>query len=234
MRGGAVSRGPITVDLARAAAQRLCSLAGVTLLTPDHALRDVIVSGVAAASRLGGGSWSRDEIAERVSVTLPGAGVVVAALTFLRAVPVAGGLLAAAGEAAGLGRDAVISIASETWDAPVGLLATIQHELAHAGQMRRGGVPSCLAYLVSREARAAAEAPCYGASMAVLVRLGGWSSAAAAESAMRSLAGYGLDADALRLAAGIVASTRATLDEGEDLGGVVAEVVAALEAEGWE
>ena len=51
---------------------------------------------------------------------------------------------------------------------------------------------------------------------------------------MRSLAGYGLDADALRLAAGIVASTRATLDEGEDLGGVVAEVVAALEAEGWQ
>jgi hypothetical protein len=226
-----VSRGPITVDLARAAAQRLCSLAGVTLLTPDHALRDVIVSGVAAASRLGHGSWSRDDVAERVSVTLPGAGP---ALTLLRLVPVAGGLLAAAGEAAGLGRDAVISIASETWDAPVGLLATVQHELAHAGQIRRGGVPSCLAYIGSREARAAAEAPCYGASMAVLVRLGGWSSAAAAESAMRSLAGYGLDADALRLAAGIVASTRATLDEGEDLGGVVAEVVAALEAEGWE
>lgn len=226
-----MSRGPITVDLARAAAQRLCSLAGVTLLTPDHALRDVIVSGVAAASRLGGGSWSRDEIAERVSVTLPGAGP---ALTLLRAVPVAGGLLAAAGEAAGLGRDAVISIAPATWNYPVHLLATIQHELAHVGQLRRGGIPSCLAYLVSREARAAAEAPCYGASMAVLVRLGGWSTESAADSVMHSIEQYGLDADAMRLASGIVASTKATLDAGEDLGGVVAEVVATLEAEGWK
>ena len=35
------------------------------------------------------------------------------------------------------------------------------------------------------------------------------------------------------LAGGIVASARATLDAGEDLGGVVAEVVAALESTGW-
>ena len=69
--------------------------------------------------------------------------------------------------------------------------------------------------------------------MAVRVRLGGESSTAAAESAMRSLQGYGLDADALALAGGIVASARATLDAGEDLGGVVAEVVAALESTGW-
>jgi hypothetical protein len=220
-------KGPITIDLARAAAQRLCSVAGVTLLTPDHPLRDVIVSGVALASRVGGGSWSRNDVAERVSVTLPGAG---SALSLLRVVPGVGVILAAAGEAAGLGRDAVISVSPSTWDDPVQLLATIQHELAHVGQIRRGGIPSCLAYLVSREARAAAEAPCYGASMAVLVCLGRWSTAAAAESAMRSLAGYGLDADALRLASGIVASARATLEGGEDLGGVVAEVVAALAA----
>jgi hypothetical protein len=127
----------------------------------------------------------------------------------------------------------VISVSPSTWDDPVQLLATIQHELAHVGQMRRGGIPSCLAYLVSKEARAAAEAPCYGASMAVLVRLGHWSTGAAAESVMRSLSGYGLDADALALASGMVASTQATLDAGEDLGGVVLEVVTALRAEGW-
>ncbi len=69
--------------------------------------------------------------------------------------------------------------------------------------------------------------------MAVRVRLGGESTAAAAEGAMRSLQGYGLDAEALALAAGIIASARATLDAGEDLGGVVAEVVAALESTGW-
>lgn len=225
-----MSRGPITIDLARAAAQRLCDAAGVTLLTPEHPLRDVIVAGVALASRLGGGSWSRSDVAERVSVTLPGAGP---ALSLLRAVPGVGVILAAVGDAAGLGRDAVISVSPQTWDDPVQLLATIQHELGHVGSIRRGRLPWCLAILVSPEARAAGEAPCYGASMAVLVRLGGVSSQAAYESAMRSLGGYGLDAPALALAAGILASARATLDAGEDIGGVVGEVVAALDAVGW-
>jgi len=225
-----VSRGPITIDLARAAAQRLCDAAGVTLLTPEHPLRDVIVAGVALASRLGGGSWSRADVAERVSVTLPGAGP---ALSLLRAVPGVGPILAAAGEAAGLGRDAVISVSPSTWDDPIGLLATTQHELGHVGSIRRGRLPWCLAILVSPEARAAGEAPCYAAGMAVQVRLGGASTQAAYESAMRSLGGYGLDADALALAAGILASARATLDAGEDLGGVVLEVVAALDAVGW-
>jgi hypothetical protein len=69
--------------------------------------------------------------------------------------------------------------------------------------------------------------------MAVLHSLGGWSSQAAYEGAMRSLEGYALDADALALASGILRSAQATLDAGEDLGGVVLEVVAALRAEGW-
>jgi hypothetical protein len=223
-------KGPITIDLARAAAQRLCDAAGVTLLTPEHPLRDVIVAGVALASRLGDGSWSRADVAERVSVTLPGAGP---ALSLLRAVPGVGPILAAAGEAAGLGRDAVISVSPSTWNDPIGLLATTQHELGHVGSIRRGRLPWCLAILVSPEARAAGEAPCYAAGMAVQVRLGGASTQAAYESAMRSLGGYGLDADALALAAGILASARATLDAGEDLGGVVLEVVAALDAVGW-
>jgi len=219
-----------TLEQARAAAQRMCDAAGVTLLDPEHPLRDVIVAGVALASRLGGGSWSRADVAERVSVTLPGAG---GALVALRAVPVVGAILAEAALVAGLGRT-VISLSPVTWESPLGLLATVAHELGHAGQIRAGGLPWCIAYLVGAEARAAGEAPCYGASMAVRVRLGGESSAAAAEGAMRSLQGYGLDADALRLAAGIIASARATLDAGEDLGGVVLEVVAALESVGWQ
>ena len=218
-----------TLEQARAAAERMCGLAGVTLLHPDHPLRDVIVAGVALASRVGGGSWDRDDVAQRVSVTLPGAG---GALVALRAVPVVGAILAEAALAAGLGRT-VISLSPVTWESPLGLLSTVAHELGHAGQIARGGLPWCIAYLVGAEARAAGEAPCYAAGMAVRVRLGGESTAAAAEGAMRSLQGYGLDADALRLAAGIIASARATLDAGEDLGGVVMEVVAALESVGW-
>lgn len=219
-----------TLEQARAAAQRMCDAAGVTLLPPDHALRDVIVAGVALASRLGGRSaWSRDHVAEYVSVTLPGAGPALAALA---AVPVVGPILAAAVAAVGADRT-VISLSPAVWSDPLRLLETVRHELGHAGQIARGGLPWCIAYLVGAEARAAGEAPCYAASMAVRVRLGGESTAAAAESAMRSLQGYGLDADALALAAGIIASARATLDAGEDLGGVVMEVVAALESVGW-
>ena len=219
-----------TLEQARAAAQRMCDAAGVTLLPPDHALRDVIVAGVALASRLGGRSaWSRDHVAEYVSVTLPGAGPALAALA---AVPVVGPILAAAVAAVGADRT-VISLSPAVWSDPLRLLETVRHELGHAGQIARGGLPWCIAYLVGAEARAAGDAPCYAASMAVRVRLGGESTAAAAESAMRSLQGYGLDADALALAAGIIASARATLDAGEDLGGVVMEVVAALESVGW-
>ena len=219
-----------TLEQARAAAQRMCDAAGVTLLPPDHALRDVIVAGVALASRLGGRSaWSRDHVAEYVSVTLPGAGPALAALA---AVPVVGPILAAAVAAVGADRT-VISLSPAVWSDPLRLLETVRHELGHAGQIRAGGLPWCIAYLVGAEARAAGEAPCYAASMAVRVRLGGESTAAAAEGAMRSLQGYGLDADALALAAGIIASARATLDAGEDLGGVVMEVVAALESVGW-
>lgn len=220
-----------TLEQARAAAQRMCDAAGVTLLPPDHALRDVIVAGVALASRLGGRSaWSRDHVAEFVSVTLPGAGPALAALA---AVPVVGPILAAAVAAVGADRT-VISLSPAVWSDPLRLLETVRHELGHAGQIARGGLPWCIAYILGAEARAAGEAPCYAAGMAVRVRLGGESTAAAAESAMRSLQGYGLDADALRLAAGILASARATLDAGEDLGGVVLEVVAALESVGWQ
>lgn len=221
---------PPTIEQARAAAQRMCDMAGVTLLDPEHPLRDVIVAGVALASRLGGRSaWSRDHVAEYVSVTLPGTGPALAALA---AVPVVGPILAAAVAAVGADRT-VISLSPAVWSDPLRLLETVRHELGHAGQIARGGLPWCIAYLVGAEARAAGEAPCYAASMAVRVRLGGESTAAAAESAMRSLQGYGLDADALALAAGIIASARATLDAGEDLGGVVMEVVAALESVGW-
>ena len=222
-----------TIDEARAAAQRLCDAAGVTLLPPDHPLRPVIVHAVAAASAIGGGgAWDSAHVRDRVSVTLPGAGL---GLDAMRALPPLAGwpigrLLAGIGEVAGLGRDAVVSIATETWADPVGLLATVQHELGHVGSIRAGGLPWCLLLLLSSEVRAAAEAPCYGASMAVLHRIGGWSTAAAAEGAMRSLAGYGLDADGLALAAEMIAQHRATLDAGEDLGGVVAEVVSALAA----
>ena len=104
-----------TIDEARAAAQRLCDAAGVTLLPPDHPLRPVIVHAVAAASAGGGGgAWDGAHVRDRVSVTLPGAGL---GLDALRALPPRAGwpigrLLAGIGEVAGLGRDAVVSIAT--------------------------------------------------------------------------------------------------------------------------
>ena len=83
------------------------------------------------------------------------------------------------------------------------------------------------------EARAAGEAPCYAAGMAVAVAFRGVSSGYATVRALESLRGYGLDDDAMALASGILASAKATIDAGEDLGGVVAETRAALDSVGW-
>jgi hypothetical protein len=109
----------------------------------------------------------------------------------------------------------------------VELLATAEHELGHVGSIARGGLAYCGAYLLAPEVRAGGEAPCYGAGMAVRVACG-----AVLEDVVRdalaSLDGYGLDAAALALASGIIASAALTIAATGDYGGVVAE----LRAEG--
>ena len=65
-------------------------------------------------------------------------------------------------------------------------------------------------YLLSPEARAAGEAPCYAAGVAVRVACGASLEEAVAD-AKRSLTGYGLDADAMRLAVAMIDGAAVTI-----------------------
>ena len=176
---------------------------GRDALPPDHALRDVIVAGVALASRLGGRSaWSRDHVAQYVSVTLPGARPALAALA---AVPVVGPILAAAVAAVGADRT-VISLSPAVWSDPLRLLERCGTSSATPAD-RRG---AC------RGASRTSWAPRRGPRGGALLRRGdgrrrrlpGRVERLRHRAGPESLRGYGLDDDAMALASGILASPR--------------------------
>lgn len=222
------ARANIPADVAMRAAQRLAAAAGVTLILPGDPRREMVVWLLAIAHLLTGSGWSANEVRQRVSVTLPGAGPVA---DYLAKVPVVGAVLRAL---AVMFLHPTIFLSPNAVADPVSLLGTVQHELGHVGQIRAGSLGWCIAYGVFPEVRAGAEAPCYGASMAHDVLLGGVSPEVAEADALAALGGYGLDGDAHTLAVGTIASARAALEAGADpSGGTVAETRAALAAEGW-
>ncbi len=203
--------------IAHARAERF----GYELVLPGDPRRDAVIYGLAAVHALSGSGWSLDHARERVCVTLPGLGSV--ALALLAAVPYVGPLLAAAG--ATVERPQVYLSPAALSDGPV-LLGTIRHEEGHVGQIRVGGLPWCLAYGIVGEARAGAEAPCYGADLIVRAKLGE-SPPRLYDGALESLRAYGLGDD-LALAEQLLRSTLAGLEAGADPGGIGAEMADEL------
>jgi hypothetical protein len=218
---------PIPLDVATRAAERLCRDASVALVPPGDPRREAVVLAMGAYHALRGTGWSLEHAREHVSVTLPGLG---AALDVLAKVPVIGGALVAA---VGTSRSPGIYLARGAYRDGATLLGVVAHELAHVGQLRRGGPLWCLAYGVVPEVVAGAESVCYVASCAHAVHLGGMSAEDAAQSALASLTHYGLDGASTDLAAGILAGATLALSRGVDPGGIVADSLAALAAEGW-
>ncbi len=217
---------PIPLDLAQRAAIRLARDADVSLAQPGDPRRWVVIHALAAVNGLRGNGWDYATAAEHVTVTLPGVGQ---GLELLSQVPYVGPLLrAVAGEL----EHPCIYLSPAAARDPVELLATMGHELGHVSQIRAGGLGWCLAYAVP-EARAGGEAPCYGATMAVRHQLGGVPIDQCKQNVLSVLSLYGLDNDAHTLAVSIVESDAASIAAGEDPGGVVALVRAALVAEGW-
>jgi hypothetical protein len=218
-----------TLEQVRRAFLLRATNAGVAVVTPDDPRRVVIVAAVWAASSLGGSSWSHDDVAQRVSMTLPGIGT--PGIDLLRGIPVAGPLLA--GAVAPFGGAAVVCLSPLAWNNARQLATTGEHELGHAGWIKLGGIPKCLGYLGFPEVRAAGEGPCYAASMAVAVRFFGVPVEDAARAASASMGGYALDAPAQRLFDGIITSAARSLDAGDDLGGVTRDFAASLYAVGY-
>jgi len=218
-----------TLDQTRRAFLRMAEAAGVSVVLPDDPRRVVIVAAVWAASALGGSTWTHADVAERVSMTLPGVGS--KGLDLLRAIPTVGPMLAAA--VAPFGGVAVVCLSPSTWNNAAQLAMTGVHELGHVGWIKEGGIPMCLGYLGFAEVRAAGEGPCYAASMAVAVRYYGVSVDNAAAAARASMRGYALDAPATNLFDDIITSASRSLEAGDDLGGVTRDYAAALSAVGY-
>ena len=225
----------IPLDIAQRAAQRLCTDASVDLVLPGDPRRDLVVLAMALAHGIRGTGWTREHIAQNVSVTVPGMGVLAA---LLHDVPVAGPMLGFLADAAA---KPMVMLSPAAWGDSITLLGTIGHELGHVGELRAadahagppGSVAWCLAYGLDGDARAGAEAPCYGADMAHRVLLGGVSVDRVRRDAETSLMGYGLDYDARVLCVDVLDSHAAALAEGVDPTGTVARSLAALALEGW-
>ena len=65
----------IPLDIAQRAAQRLCTDASVDLVLPGDPRRELVVLAMALVHSIRGTGWTREHIAENVSVTVPGLGV---------------------------------------------------------------------------------------------------------------------------------------------------------------
>lgn len=206
-------------------AQRLCDRAGVALILPTDLRRKAIIELVILA-RDAVGDVDAAAVRNGTTVTLPGAPG--PAMALLALIPVVGPALLAL--LSPMGRTAIYLSPAAVADGVL-LLRTVWHELGHVGSIKRGNLGWCFAYLIAAEVRAGGEAPCYGAGMAVAVVLGA-DVDQVADEAKRSLQGYALDEPGRALAEGLIDSNRETLRATGDLGGIRAEVVAELAAEG--
>jgi len=219
---------PLDLPTALSIAARLVTARGAVLIPSTDPRRTALVYALGAVHSLSGSGWDIDHARRQVTVTLPAVGVPLASLLAL--IPGVGGLLA---QIAGTQDRTAIYLSPAAESDPALLLATIAHELGHVDQIARGGLAWCCAYGLVPEVRAAAESCCYGQDVAVLHALDPKASAMVlCGDARESLRGYGLDADALILASGILDVTQRTLEHGGEMPGPCADVIAALRAEG--
>ncbi len=221
---------PLTLPLARAIAARLVAARGAELVPSTDPRRTALVYALAAVHSLSGSGWDVSAARERVTVTLPAVGVPLASLLAL--IPGVGGLLS---DVARTQDRTAIYLSPAAESDPVVLLATIAHELGHVDQIARGGLAWCAAYGLVPEVRAGAEAPCYGQDVTVmwaLSEVAGLTPRILCDGARDSLKSYGLDAESMALASGILDVTARTLEHGGEMPGPCADVLAALRAEG--
>lgn len=222
---------PLDLDAARAIAADLCAKRNVALVYPGSAARTALIYAIAAAHALGLGGWDVDHARQNVTITMPAVGLPLAGL--LAALPLVGPLLSAVADAQ---RQTTIYLSPSAASDPVMLLAVVAHEIGHADQIAAGGLAWCAAYGLVPEVRAGAESPCYGQDVAVMHALhaddGDVTPALLCNMAMESLRGYGLDAEGMALAHGVLSVVERTLAHGGELGGPSHDVLVALRERG--
>lgn len=218
----------ISKELGLKVARRLCNEADVELVLPGDLRRELVLHGLAVTHSVTGHGWDLASARAGVSAALPGLGDAARVASALPE-PLGGVIQGLAAST----RRPMVMLSPAALVTGEDAIETTVHELGHVGDIRAGGLAWCVAFLALPVARAAGETPCYGASLALRVRLGGWDLQDALVGVRRSLTKYGLDANAMTLAEGLLAQHRATLEAGGDPGGVIAMAVNALVAEGW-
>lgn len=215
----------IPLDVALRIVRKRAARFGFAVVLPDDPRREAVIAAVFAAHKAKGTGVTYKHLRDGVTLTLPP--VPSAAAALLPLIPVAGPTLA---EIARTNGQTTMYPSPAALASGEALLPTWWHEEGHGGSIEHGDLAWCLAYLLSAEARASGEAPCYGAGMAIAVALGASGDDVAA-SAKRSLESYGLDADATKHAHGLIDSAAASVRAG-DFGRVEIELREELLAEG--
>lgn len=215
----------LDLSVATDACRAVCQRDAVELALPGDPRREAVVLAMGAWHKLrrGGSGWDVDYARQHVSVAVPSIGL---ARDLLSLIPVVGGVFRL------LPDHPVIFLApSALADAPT-LIGTVGHELGHEAQARRGELLWCIAYGVAPEARAAAEASCYGQDITARVLLGGADPDALADACEESLKRYDLDDAAMVTARGLVSVARRSLKARAPMGGPVVRIIRELEARG--
>jgi len=215
----------LSTDLALRIIARRAARFGVGYVLPDDVRRLAVVALVALGHHVQGTGVTYEHVRDGVTLTLPG--IPTTAGLLLAKVPVVGAQLETLARQEG--RTTVYLSPAAMADG-AGLLATWFHEEGHCGAIAAGGLPYCLTYLLAPELRAAGEAPCYGAGMAVAVALGAPLADVVAQAKL-SLDAYGLGVEPYALACGLIDDAARSIAAG-DFGGIEAELRAELAAEG--
>jgi len=216
----------IPIDMAIRIAQRRAAERNYELVLPDSPYRQAVVYGLAAAHAITSNGWDFEHARDNTSVTLPGMGPLVDAVSLI---PLVGDIFASI--CAKLRKTTVFPSPAIMSDGGL-FLATLAHEEGHVGDIARGGLFWCVAYGAIGEVRAGGEAPCYGTGMALRAAFRGESPDDLELEAKTSLKAYGLK-EGEDLAAGIIKSNAEMLRLGRDPGGIIAEFQRELVREGW-
>ncbi len=216
----------ISINTALGVVARRAAKYNFGYVLPDDVRRLGVVALVSLAHKVQGTGVTYEHVRDAVTITLPG--VPTFAGQLLSRVPVVGTELESIARQEGR---TTVYLSAFSLLSGEELLATWFHEEGHVGSIVRGGAPYCLSYLLVPELRAAGEAPCYGASMAILAAFGR-DLDQLVKNAKLSLDGYGLNDPNRSLAFAMVDSAAATIRRTGDFGGIVAELRQELALEG--
>lgn len=217
----------ISIDLAKAAVQKHASDNNFSVIFADDPRRTGVIYTMAAIHKALNTGFDLETAKQSVSVTLPGAGV---AELLLQQIPVVGQVLHFF--AKDLSKTTVF-YSPAAMSSGAALISTHMHEIGHVGSIAKGGFLWCVCYGLLDVVRAAGEAPCYGASIAIDHSFAGKDLDQAELDANASMRSYGLSQSEYDFAKSMVRSNVLSLKRNGDPGGVIADAKRILTDVGW-